>query len=507
MRPFDPRLLRELPAARGPVVALGGIGIVQGALAVGQAFAVSAVVVAVARSHDLTAALGWLVGILAARAALTAIGELVASWAGTTISTALRRQVLTSWLGRSADARPAPTRALTMATQGATAVEPYVARYLPTLVSAAVLPALAIVTMVFVDPWSALICVLTLPLLPLFAALIGMATQDASASRWQAMTVLAGHFLDTVRGLPTLVAYGRAERQAGQLREVSQRHREATVATLRLAFMSSAALELLATISVALVAVSVGIRLTWGSIDLFPGMVAIMLAPEAYWPVRRVGQEFHNAADGAQALDELLDEAVRPAEPPRHGMPRLTDVSYRYPGADTDVVSHRSLEVRPGLTALTGPSGSGKTTTLELLAGLRTPTQGTATGTAHVVTQRPFLPAGPLRDALTLGTTAGDVEAREALACVGLHLDLDLPIGDDGFGLSAGQRARVAVARALLAEAPIVALDEPTAHLDPTSAAVVHDALRALADERPVVVVTHRPELVELADTHVEVAR
>lgn len=506
MRPFEPRLLRELPAARGPVAALGAVGVAQGALAIGQAFAVSAVVVAIAHSSGLGAALAWLVGILAVRALLTALGEVVASWAGTAVSTALRRRVLASWLGRRADDRPDAARAQTMATQGASAVEPYVARYLPTLVQAAVLPALAVITMAFVDWPSALICVLTLPLLPLFAALIGMATRDASDSRWAAMTVLAGHFLDTVRGLPALVAYGRAERQAGQLREVSQRHRAATVATLRIAFLSSAALELLATISVALVAVSVGIRLTWGSIDLLHGMIAIMLAPEAYWPIRRVGQEFHNAADGAQALDELLDE-TGPESSAIPGMPRLDAVDYRYPGATTDVVHGRSLQVGPGLTVITGPSGSGKTTTLELLAGLRAPTAGATTGTAHLVTQRPFLPAGTLGDALALGTRATPEQARTALTRVGLDLPLDLPLGDDGFGLSAGQRARVAVARALLADAPVVALDEPTAHLDPASAGRVHEVLRSLADERPVVVVTHRPELVALADEHVEVTR
>lgn len=574
--PFDPRLLRELPAARGPVAALGALGVAQGALAVAQAFAVSGVVVAVVRADALTGPLALLVGVLAGRAALTAVGEVVSSAAGTTVSTALRRRALAAWAGRPAEDRPPSARAQTLAVQGATAVEPYVARYLPALVAAAVLPVLAVGTLVVVDPWSALICALTLPLLPLFAALIGMATRDAADARWSAMTLLAGHYLDTVRGLPTLVAYGRADRQSGQLREVSDRHRRATVETLRVAFWSSAALELLATIATALVAVSVGIRLTWGTIELGPAVTAIMLAPEAYWPIRRVGQEFHNAADGAAAVGELLDagrgaDAGTDAGTEAHGvdaeheagseaggrpragdseaggseaggrpgvagaLPALDHVTYRHPGADSDVVRDRSLAVAPGMTAVVGPSGGGKTTTLELLAGLRRPVSGVVRpGRVHLVTQRPFLPAGTLRDVLTLGaapstapssvpssgpvaapgaperadaSAAPDAPLWRALDAVGLGAwvaglphGLDTRIGDDGFGLSAGQRARVATARALLTDAPTIALDEPTAHLDAASADLVHRALRDLARERAVVVVTHRPELVDLAD-------
>ncbi|WP_431473433.1 ABC transporter transmembrane domain-containing protein [Ornithinimicrobium sp. W1665] len=195
--------------------------------------------------------------------------------------------------------------ALTRATDGVSALEPYVARYLPALVTAAVVPVLAVVVLAVVDVWSALIVVLTLPLLPVFAALVGQHTQEQTERRWGAMAQLAGHFLDVVRGLPTLVAYSRARHQVAVVREVGERHRAATTATLRTAFLSTAALELLATISVALVAVAVGRLAGYGAMDLSVGLVAILLAPEAYWPVRRVGAEFHNAADGSTALAEL----------------------------------------------------------------------------------------------------------------------------------------------------------------------------------------------------------
>lgn len=529
MKPFDARLLRLLPGARRPVLALGAIGVAQGVAAIVQAFAVAAVVVTVARHTALWGPLGLLAAVLVVRALLTGATELVSSWAGTEVSAGLRTLLLRSWLARSADQRPQAATAQTLATQGATSVETYVARYLPALVAAAVLPVLAVVTLAFVDLWSALIVVLTLPLLPVFAALIGKATADASDRRWRAMAALAGHFLDMMRGLPTLSAYGRANRQSITIREVSQRHRTATVATLKLAFLSSAALELLATISVALVAVSVGIRLTWGSIELGSGLAAILLAPEAYWPIRRVGQEFHAAADGAQALEDILtatsptptptpaDRSVvvasaRPELTSRQGWEaRLEDVTYRYPGTGRDVLRGLTLRVPRGLTVVTGPSGTGKTTALELLCGLREPTTGQASPIAsHLVTQRPFLTVGSIRSNLTLAGDATDHRLWSALRQVGLEDlvrrlpdGLGTPLGDDGFGLSAGQRARLGVARALLSSAPLVALDEPTAHLDPTSTALIDDVVRSLARDRAVVVVTHRPSLVAHADQHV----
>src|SRR5690606_34388585 len=191
------------------------------------------------------------------------------------------------WLGLPEGRRPGTDAAVTRSTEGVSALEAYVSRYLPALVTGAVVPALTVGTLLVVDPWSALIVVLTLPLLPLFAALIGQHTQAETEQRWGAMALLAGHFLDVVRGLPTLVAYGRADAQVEVVREVGERHRAATMRTLRIAFLSTAALELLATISVAMVAVAVGLRLAYGAMDLTVGLVAILLAPEAHCPVRR----------------------------------------------------------------------------------------------------------------------------------------------------------------------------------------------------------------------------
>ena len=519
--PFDLRLLRLVPQTRRPVGVLGALGVLGGLATIASAFALTTLVVAVVRGEPiLTPALATL-GIFALRAVLAAVSERVAAWAGAQVSTQLREELVATWLQRPAEERPEPSRALTLAAQGTASVEPYVAKYLPTLVTAAVVPPLVILTLLVLDWPAALVVILTLPLLPLFAVLIGMSTAEDTQKRWRALSDLSGHFLDVMTGLPTLVTYGRGDRQVRSVQEVSQRHRRATMRTLRLAFMSSAALELLATISVAIVAVLVGLRLTYGAVDLWVGMLTILLAPEAYWPVRRVGGEFHSAADGAEAVQGILAElasrssagvagepGTKGAEP---GSVVVTGLGYTYPGTERPVLAGLSLSAGSGLTAVTGTSGVGKTTLLELVAGLRTPTAGTVLAPAvHLVTQRPFFGAPTLRGNLALGRDADDAAMWTALREVGLEgfvaglpQGLSTPVGDDGFGLSAGQRARLVLARAVLSPASVILLDEPTAHLDVAATASVHDAIERIAQTRTVIAVTHRPELVARADHHV----
>ena len=524
MKPFDPRVLQVVPATRRPVATLAAIGVAQGVATIGTAFALAALVVTVVRGEDPATPAVVTGALFLARALLGALSEGLAARAGALVATRLREQLLAAWLTRPGDA-PDHDRRLTLAAQGTSTVEPYVARYLPALVSAAVVPPLAIACLLVVDWPSALVVVLTVPLLPLFAALIGASTQDDTERRWGALRDLSGHFLDVVRGLPTLVNYGRAERQVAVIDEVSQHHRRATMRTLRLAFMSSSALELLATISVAIVAVIVGLRLSTGSMDLLIGLTAILLAPEAYWPIRRVGTEFHAAAEGATALAEILPEldagttrAAGPAPAPEAPLPEgsggvtVRDLRYPHPGSDRPTLEGVDLVAGPGLTVVTGPSGCGKTTLLEVVAGSRPPEDGEVrTPAVHLVTQRPFLGAGTLRANLTIGGPAESVDIWRVLREVGLEGvvaalpdGLDSPIGDDGFGLSAGQRARLVLARALLSPAPVVLLDEPTAHVDPESAATIGDVITRLARGRTVIAVSHQGELLARADQHLD---
>ncbi|PWJ27283.1 ATP-binding cassette subfamily C protein CydCD [Branchiibius hedensis] len=513
MRPFDPRLVKQVPATRLPVAVIAALGVVAGILAVAQAFAIAALVVAVVHGHDLRTPAIAVLALLIGRGLVTGAGDLAAAWAGSRISSALRDRFLSGVLHQPADERAESGTLVTLATAGAASVEPYVARYLPALITAAVVPPLVLLALLFTDWPSFLIVVITLPLLPLFAALIGRHTQTQVDKRWAASNRLAGHFLDVMRGLPTLVGYQRAEHQVGVVAQVSDQHRKATNRTLRTAFLSSAALELLATICVAMVAVAVGLRLAGGHMLLGVGLTAILLAPEAYWPIRRVGQEFHTAADGVQAIDALLADA--PATPSSAGAGALTatDLTYRYPGTEYDVIAGLSLTLEPGLTAIVGESGAGKTTLLELLAGLRTPTHGTVQAPrTHLVTQRPLLIPGTVADNLRLGNDASDDELRKAMQRTGFDAvvaslpdGLDTSVGDDGSGLSAGQRGLLALTRAVLDPTAVILLDEPTAHLDTSVSAGVDDALRTLSQDRTIAVVTHDPMLTMYADRVVTV--
>ena len=544
MKPFDPAILRLVPETRRSVLVLGAFGAVQGLAAIGQAFAVAALLIAVVRGEP------WVVPALACvaafgfRAAAAGLTEVWAARAGAAVSGAVRRRVLAELLARRAQSRSEPARLVTLANQGVTSLEPYVARYLPALVNALVLPPAAIVAMLALDPVTGLFPILTVPLLPLFAALIGASTGEATRRRWGSLSRLSGHFLDVMRGLPTLVTYGRARTQTQTIREVSHQHREATVGTLRLAFISSAALELLATISVALVAVWVGIALAQGRMELWPGLPLILLAPEAYWPIRRVGAEFHAAADGAQALQDVIrelgdaheePEAIPSPDDAREDAPgggaappgegrkpvRIRGLTFGYDEGTPPVLDGFSAELpAPGLTVITGPSGVGKSTLLDLLAGLRAPTRGTIEAPrAHLVTQRPFLAPLTLRENLLLGTSdeRGHMPSEghlfRAIADVGLTdlvrslpAGLDTMLGDDGFGLSAGQRARLAIARAALSPAPLLLFDEPTAHLDPRTEALTDELLVRLARDRAVVAVSHRDSLVRHADLRLDLA-
>ncbi|GAA1760836.1 thiol reductant ABC exporter subunit CydD [Nocardioides hankookensis] len=507
MRPTDPAVRRQLAPARrelAVVLVAGGVGSL---LLVGQAWAVTELILA---TLDDGAVWPWalvVAGVFAARAAIGWTTDTMAARAAAVVGSDVRRRVVGAIL-RDGGAGRSTGELATLATRGATAAEPYLTRYVPALVLAGVLPVVTLVAIATQDPMSALIVLLTLPLIPVFGILVGLATRDRARLQWRALESLSGHFLDVMRGLPTLVAFRRAEAQSATIRSITERYRRRTVHTLQIAFASSAVLELVATLSVALVAVTVGIRLSHGDLDLETALVVLLLAPEAYWPLRRVGAEFHAAAEGVatfEAASELVD-AEDPTPHRRPGSMRLEHVSVLHPGRAVPAFDDVSLAVPDrGVLAVTGPSGCGKSTLLAILAGLLEPASGTVHGPTRDriawLPQRPVFVRGTVADNLRLAIPdADDDRLRSALAAVALPVGLDAVLGEDGTTLSAGERARLALARVVLADRPYVLLDEPTAHLDVDTERVIVETVRELGRRSAVVVVAHRPALVAVAD-------
>lgn len=525
MKPLDPRVLPHLAPARGPLTVVVVGNVVAGALVVAQAFAAAWLVSGlVAGTSTWPSAAAWLVAVLLGRALVGWVVDVAAASAASRVGDGLRSSLLSAVLASPADdVRTGEVGVL--ATRGVAAVEPYLTRYLPALVTGAVLPVLTLVALATQDWLAALVVLLTLPLVPVFAALVGVETRRKAEAQWRALSGLSGHFVDVVRGLPTLVAHRRASAQTERIRAVTERYRRASRALLRVAFASSAVLELVATISVALVAVVVGLRLADGGLDLRTALTVLLLAPEAYWPLRRVGAEFHAAAEGTatfERLHSLLAGPTRTARPQvspgrrrNSGSVVLEGLAVTWPSRSQPAFTDLSARIpERGLTVVVGRSGSGKSTLLAALLGDLPPSAGriTAGGTeidasgtwrAQVayLPQRPWLADATVAENVRLGRpSATDAEVAAALAAVGLDLDPDRALGEDGAGLSAGQRARVGLARVLVADRPYVLLDEPTAHLDAATEEVLVRVVRDLATTRCVVAVAHRPALVAAAD-------
>ncbi|MEU6481292.1 thiol reductant ABC exporter subunit CydD [Streptomyces sp. NPDC047017] len=535
VKPIDPRLLRHARATRFFLLAVVGLGAVGAGLVVAQAMLVAEVVVG-AFQHRMTAGalrtpLLLLVAVACDRALVSWLTELAAHRASAAVKSELRGRLLEraaglgpGWLGGQRTGS-----LVALATRGIDALDDYFSRYLPQLGLAVVVPVAVLARIVTEDWVSAAVIVSTLPLIPVFMMLIGWATQSRMDRQWRLLSRLSGHFLDVVAGLPTLKVFGRAKAQAESIRRITDEYRRATLRTLRIAFVSSFALELLSTLSVALVAVTIGMRLVSGGMDLYTGLIVLVLAPEAYLPLRQVGAQYHAAAEGLAAAEEIfavLETPVPPAgtEAVPTGTLSFEDVSVRYPGRSADAVTEVSFAVRPGETvALVGPSGAGKSTLLSVLLGFVRPTAGRVrVGGADLagadlaqwhsriawVPQRPHLYAGTIAENVRLARPdADDAALREALDRAGALEFVDaLPagtltvLGEDGAGLSAGQRQRLALARAFLADRPVLLLDEPTAALDGATEAEVVEAVRRLSAGRTVLLVAHRPALLDLAD-------
>ena len=545
--------MRYARSARRYIAATAVTGMVTAVLVVAQAFLISGAVSRVTSEgasptsvRGLVMALG---AVVVARALVVLLQETHAHRSATGTIVELRRLVLehAAQLGPRWQALHGAETA-TLVTRGLDDLEPYFTRYLPQLVLAATVTPATVLVLITQDWPAAVAVVCTLPLIPIFMILIGRMTQSVSQERLETMRVLGDQVLDLISGLPTLKALGRERGPAERVRSLGGAYRRTTMSTLRIAFLSGAVLEFITTLSVAIIAVQIGFRLVAGRMDLFTGLLVLMVAPEVYQPLRQVGFQFHASANGVAAAESVFEVLETPV--PKRGTLPAPDL--RTAGIELDAVSVAargtwapaglSATIRPGgLVALIGQSGAGKTTATQILLGLMPADrghvrivpdsghapQGGAVDLSEIdpatwweqiawVPQRPTITPGTVLDNVAPGASVGDGvpdELAEAARATGfdevvttLPQGWETTVGSGGAGLSVGQRQRLALTRALYSTAPLVVMDEPTAHLDAASEAHVLTAVRALhASGRTVVVIAHRPALIALAEQAVVV--
>jgi thiol reductant ABC exporter CydD subunit len=535
-------LWRAIPALRRQALTAAVLGAGVAAAIAAQAIFLGAAVAAGVEGRGWSAAgpPAWaFLAAVAARAALTWISEVRGRHAGAAAMTDLRERLVASTLatgGADRGGRRAGELA-TLATQGGAAVERWAGRVLPQVALAALVPVAALAVIVARDPLSAALLVPTLPLLIVFLVLAGGDAKRVADERFATVSLLGAHLLDVTRGLPVLRSLGRAEVQREQLALAGDAYRRATIRTLRSAFASSFALEFVAMLGTALVAVVAGVRLVHGSMAFEDALVVLLLAPEIYAPLRRVGVEYHAAADARATLQHLLEttdggQRVVPGSPggavadPREHAVVLDAVTVRV--GDRRPLDGLSLELAPGeATAIVGPSGAGKSTLLRVLLGLQPIAHGAVScggselgamdldgwrARAAWMPQRPVLLPATLGENLRVARPSGSDEALwAALATAGLDAwaaalpgGLGARLGEGGVAVSAGERRRLALARIALRDPALVLADEPTANLDAVTATLVREALERVTAGRTAVLATHDPEVAALATRTVE---
>ncbi len=516
-----------------------GLGVLGGFLIIGQAWLLARVLDAVLfTGADLAAVEPWLwamLGLFPLRAALSWGSERAAFQGALGVKLHLREDLYAKLqqLGPVGLGSASSGDVANSLTDGVEALEAYYARYLPALALMATMP-LAILAVLWPLDWiSGLILLLTAPLIPLFMILIGKGAERLNQRQWRRLTRLSAHFLEVIQGLTTLKMLNASRREVETVARLSDAYRQSTMAVLRLAFLSSLTLEFFATVSIAVVAVSIGFRLFWGQMEFLHGFFVLLLAPELYLPLRNLGAQYHARMSAIGAAERLIEILESPGQPPtslevptpdlQRALIRFQEVSYSYPG-ERLALDGLSLEIRPGeRLALVGPSGAGKSTVVNLLLGFARPDAGEIwvadrplkdldleAWRRHLawVPQTPRLFHGTLLDNIRLGrpdATLGEVQAAAHLAQADTFIQR-LPhayqtlVGERGQGLSGGEIRRIALARAFLRDAPLVILDEPTASLDAESERQVAAGIECLAEGRTLVTIAHRLASVREAD-------
>jgi ATP-binding cassette subfamily C protein CydD len=526
VKPVDPRLLRYAGAARGFFVLAAVIGVAQTVVVIAFAWFLTDAITGAIVGRPVASSLVWMLALALLRGALIGASDLAGMRAAAVTGTQLRRALIRAvrylgpgWLAARNQASLAVT-----AGHGLEALDQYFAKYLPQLVLTVIATPVLVLVMWWQDWPSGLTAVITLPLIPIFMILIGIATRTVQRRQWQTLQRLAARFADTVQGLATLRLFGREHRAAAQIEATADQYRRETMKVLRFSFLSGFAMELLSSLAVALIAVAVGFRLLAGDLSLEVGLFVLLLAPEAFLPIRQVGVQFHAAAEGVAATEDVfavLDEA-RDAEAGSGigdaGSGEIETASLIVENLRVRDLSPVSFAASPGtITLIEGPSGSGKSSLIAALRGAARFT-GTATfGGADVralapadwlawAGQTPGLIRGTIAENVALGGVAEPSGIRRALdAACAADLDPDLELGVQGSGLSGGQAQRVAVARALhrhaTGPARVLVLDEPSSALDAETESRLWATLRERADAgATILLVSHRRTARGIAD-------
>jgi ATP-binding cassette subfamily C protein CydCD len=510
--------MRASPLVRRALGVSVALGLLTTVAIVVQAAALSSALGAVFYHHrvDVGSDVGWFLAATLVRALGVGLSESLTSRIAAPVRRDLRARLLSRVLRRgpveSVDAT------VQLATTGVDAIESYVANYVPSLVLATLAPIILLGFLAWRDPLSAVIVLAAVALLPIFMVLLGLEAKEKMEHRWSDQQRLAGYFGDVVRGMGVLKAHRRSQRDVEQLDRVGRELQRTTMATLKVAFLSSFALELLSSLATALVALILGIRLMNGSLALSVALAVLLITPEVFLPLRRSAAQYHGSSDGIAAASTVLDLVGRAAESPSlrraRTSPDIVLENVEITSEDRLGVESVSAVVPAGeLTVIRGPSGSGKTTLLRVLVGLRDVDRGRVlvdgVDLAHLdleqwqssiayLPQDPRLPGSSTREVLSMGEPdITDEDMRDVLASLELPLELDRDLGEGAAALSAGQRRRLALARCLLRRPQLLVLDEPTAHLDEHSEALVSGLIHSLTMTR--VIATHR----DFASDHV----